>query len=172
MSNGDFTTYWYVLKVKPLCEKKVYQKLLDDGFTVYLPLIETIRQWSDRKKKVKTPLISSIVFIKCIKNELAKFYQYNNIVGVLKLSLEPAVVKDFEIENLRIIEKEFNGDNMEVSNEAIEIDQRVEVIKGPFKGLIAVSVKINGKNRILVKIELLNAEYILNIPRSFIRVLN
>jgi transcription antitermination factor NusG len=169
-SKSEFN--WYVLKTKSAHEKKISLLLSTDGYTVYLPLVESIRQWSDRKKKIISPLIPSVVFVNCAKTTLDQLYAYTGIVGVLKYLKEPAIVKDVEIENLKIIEKEFNGEEIQVSSEVFEKGQRVSVKKGPFKGLIAESVKVNDKHRLLVKIELLNAEYIVNIPRSFVSALN
>ena len=55
---------WYAIYTRAKAEKKVYEQLERSGYEVYLPLTTTIKQWSDRKKKIKTPLISSYVFIK------------------------------------------------------------------------------------------------------------
>ena len=54
---------WLVLYTKPRNEKKVAERLTKNGFEVYCPLIKTLRQWSDRKKKVEIPMFSSYVFI-------------------------------------------------------------------------------------------------------------
>jgi transcriptional antiterminator NusG len=161
--------YWFVLKTKVSNEKKIYKMLLDDKYEVFLPMIETIRQWSDRKKKVSVPLIPSTVFVNCQKKELNRFYNYTGVVSILKYLNEPAIVKEFEIQNLIILEKEFNGIEIQVSTEKFEIGQQVQVVQGPFKNLIGESIKHNGKHRLMVKVEMLNAEYIVNIPRSFVR---
>jgi hypothetical protein len=41
-------TKWYVVKTNSRAEKKVHERLELLGFTVYLPLVTTIKQWSDR----------------------------------------------------------------------------------------------------------------------------
>ncbi|WP_415376962.1 transcription termination/antitermination NusG family protein [Patiriisocius sp. Uisw_017] len=69
----------------------------------FLPLITEMRQWSDRNKKVKTPLIKSYVFVKVKKKELAPIYAIPGVVAVLKHLGEPAIVTDVEINNLKII---------------------------------------------------------------------
>ncbi|MDX1426779.1 MAG: transcription termination/antitermination NusG family protein [Salegentibacter mishustinae] len=47
---------WYVLYTKPRTEKRVAESLEQMGVEVYCPLITEIKQWKDRKKKLKTPL--------------------------------------------------------------------------------------------------------------------
>ena len=44
---------WYAVYTRPRFEKQVGQRLLEDGIEAYVPLIKTMRQWSDRKKVVE-----------------------------------------------------------------------------------------------------------------------
>ena len=39
---------WLVVYTKPLNEKKVYERLVQRGAEVYLPLKEEMRQWSEK----------------------------------------------------------------------------------------------------------------------------
>ena len=43
---------WYAIYTNSRAEKKVHQNLLLEGYSSFLPLKTTLRQWSDRKKKV------------------------------------------------------------------------------------------------------------------------
>ena len=61
MSTID-TDKWYVIKTMSRAEKKTAERLYSMGFTTYLPLQTTIKQWSDRKKWVHFPLFRSYVF--------------------------------------------------------------------------------------------------------------
>ena len=54
---------WYAVYVKSRFEKKSASLLERDGVTVYLPLITTVKQWSDRRKKVDEPLFKSYLFV-------------------------------------------------------------------------------------------------------------
>lgn len=60
----QLTAAWFALYTMPRTEKKVHARLASKGVDVYLPLVTTVRQWSDRKKKVQVPLIPSIVFVR------------------------------------------------------------------------------------------------------------
>jgi transcription antitermination factor NusG len=160
---------WFVLKVRSSTEKKVYEQLCLKGFNVFLPLVETIRQWSDRKKKIEVVLISSVVFVRCMKVSLYEITKNDNIFGFLTYLNEAAVVKDFEIDNLRILIKGYNGSDIELSSESFEPGESVQVVKGPFKGLVAAAIRHNGKHRVVVNIEFLSKEFVVNIPRSYVK---
>ena len=58
------TAPWNVLYTTPRAEKKVYNRLVEMDIETYLPLYKTIRQWSDRKKKVEVPLFNSYIFVR------------------------------------------------------------------------------------------------------------
>jgi transcription antitermination factor NusG len=172
MIESNTSQHWYVLKTKAFYEKKVYANLEKKNFIVFLPLIDTIRQWSDRKKKIQVQLIPSVLFINCTQRELQLLYGEIGVIGVLKYLKKPALVKDFEIENLKILINEIKAGEISAKHETLSVGQMVEVIEGPFMGLMAESLVVNGKNRIKVKISVLNIECIVNIQSSNVRVIN
>ena len=50
---------WYALYTRPRNEKKAAELLVEKEFEVYLPLIQKVSQWKDRRKKVDMPLFNS-----------------------------------------------------------------------------------------------------------------
>ena len=66
--------FWFVVKTNSRAEKRVAERIDKIGLKVYLPLIDSIKQWSDRKKKIQTPLIASTLFVNCEVQELSKLY--------------------------------------------------------------------------------------------------
>lgn len=68
-------TYWYVLYTKPNKEKKVLTQLEKIGIKAYCPMTTSIRQWSDRKKKIQTPLLARIIFIDCLEEDRNKVFE-------------------------------------------------------------------------------------------------
>lgn len=158
---------WYALITKSRAEKKVFERLVLNGIEAYLPLVTTIKVWSDRKKKVITPLISGFVFVKTAKDNLIPAQQIKGTAGILKFLGKPAIIQEHEIENLKIL----MNDSEQVTfleDSVYEKGETVIVTKGAFKGLIAQLVRIQGKHRIIVEIESLGSKFSVNIPLSFI----
>ena len=163
-------THWFALYTKSRSEQKVFERLQQAGHTSFLPLITEERQWSDRKKKIRTPLIKSYVFIKAAKKDLVSIYTVPGVVGVLKYLGIPAKITEVEINNLKIIAN--NSEN--VSNIApclLKNGTPVQVIMGPFEGLIAVYQSNKGKHRIIVNIEALNSFTEISLPLNHIKKL-
>jgi len=68
------------------------------GVEVYCPLITEIKQWKDRKKKLKTPLFKSYVFIKLEEKNRNRVFDVPGVVRYLFWLGKPAIVRNEEIE--------------------------------------------------------------------------
>ena len=159
---------WYAIYTRPRSEKKVHALLMQHGFNSYLPLVTTLKQWSDRKKKVQLPLISSYVFIKIAKSELNNVLPYHGVVRILKHLGKPAIIKDYEIENLKILLEDTENITF-IKDLYLKKGDSIIVEKGVFKGLVAECIKFKGKHRIIVRIEALGDMIEVNIPLSYVK---
>lgn len=171
LNNNDDSPNWYAIFTKPRSEKKVYQRMLDHNIEVFLPMVKTVRQWSDRKKTIEIPLISSYIFVHMPEKDLYKTLPIQGTVNVLKHLGKPAKVRATEIENLRILSG--TGEANQVSNCVnVSHGDDVEVINGPFMGLIATCIREGKNHRVIVKIDSLGSCFNVNIPLSFLRKIN
>ena len=159
---------WYAIYTRPRSEKKVYELLTKNGINCYLPLITTVRQWSDRKKKVQLPLISSYVFVRSKVIDLKNILPFNGVVRVLKHLGKPAIIKDYEIENIKILLEDSDKIKF-VRDIHLQKGDSIVVKNGVFKGLIAECIEFNGKHRVIVRIEALGDLIEVNIPLSYVK---
>jgi transcription antitermination factor NusG len=141
---------WHVLYTKPRNEKKVVARLLEAGYDVYCPLIKTVHQWSDRKKKVQIPMFPSYIFIYINeKNRQLPLFD----PGVMKYVYyagQPAVIRDIEIKAIKEIENA--GTDIKVEGSGFQKGQFVEIPDGPFKGMTGVVDKFDAR-KVLVYVE-------------------
>lgn len=159
---------WYAIRTHSRAEKRVYERLNNLGYETFLPLLTSIKQWSDRKKKVTEPLIKSFVFVKTSNDKFSEILAVSGVVNILKYLGKPAIVQDVEIDNLKIIVD--NSENIKIINPIKLLEgETVEVIKGPFKGLFATYINKTGKYRIVVKVEALKSFIEVNLPLNSIK---
>ena len=92
------TLKWFVLCTKPKWEMRIYQALLDKGIEAYCPAFTTVRQWSDRKKKVKVPYFRGFVFVRLKESDRKSVFRVAGIQRYLFWQGKPAVVRDDEME--------------------------------------------------------------------------
>jgi transcription antitermination factor NusG len=163
-----YNLYWYAIHTHSRAEKKVFERLNNLGFETFLPLLTTIKQWSDRKKKVVEPLIKSFVFVKTSSNKFSEILEIPGVLNILKYLGKPAVVREVEIENLRILID--NCENIKTI-ESINLleGEIVEVVRGPFKGLFATYLNKAGKYRIIVEVKALQSFIEVNLPLNTIK---
>ena len=140
----------------------------DNEIEAFLPLVKTIRQWSDRKKTLEVPLIPSYIFVWLPEKELYRTLPIQGTVSVLKHLGKPAKIREVEIENLRILSNNSDSHNIE-SGLSVSKGDDVEVTNGPFMGLIATCVKEGKNHRVVVNIDSLGSSFNVNIPLSFLR---
>jgi len=170
MSNSSvrYIPSWYAVSTKSRAEKKVFERLNNLGFEVFLPLIITIKQWSDRKKKVSEPLIKSFVFVQTSNDKFSEVLEVPGVLNILKYLGKPAIVRDVEIENLKILIN--NSENVKTIKPINLVGgELVEVVKGPFKGLFAKYINTAGKYRIIVEIQALQSFIEVNLPLNTIQ---
>ena len=92
---------WYVLHTKPKHEKKVEKDLLAIGINAYCPTRTEFRVWSDRKKKIEKPVLSSMVLVRIDEKELNSVFYSKSVLKYMFWLGKRAIVRDFEIEILK-----------------------------------------------------------------------
>ncbi|HBK83801.1 MAG TPA: antitermination protein NusG [Flavobacterium sp.] len=138
---------WYVVYTKPRHEKKVADALLQIGINAYCPMKAELKQWSDRKKKVTTPLLSSYVFVQI---EEAKRNHVFNVSGVVRFLFwlgKPALVRNQEIYAL----KEFTQNTYsKIVSRALQPGEKIQIEKGAFAGQHALIKEVLPNKLILI----------------------
>ena len=88
---------WFVLCTKPRNELKVTERLVKIGVKVYAPTKIEVRQWSDRKKKVITPLLPSMVLVQLLEKEVDRVFEISGVVRFLFEQGKRASVSNEEV---------------------------------------------------------------------------
>jgi transcriptional antiterminator RfaH len=158
---------WYAVYTRPRAEKQVLQRLVEAEIETFLPLQRTYRMWSDRKKLIEKPLLSSYIFVNINNHDFPKVYKTNGVVKFVTFEGTPASIPQKQIDNLRLL---INSDaEIEISSEKFGPGDNVEVIYGSLVGLTGELIKIGSKNRVVIRIDRLDQNLILKIPRTFLR---
>ena len=138
--------YWLVLNVKRKNEIKIAGQLEAAGFQVYCPTYTTVKNWSDRKKKVVKPLIGTYIFIKVKEKDRPKVFEIPGVLKYLFYLGVPAKVPNKEITILKDFLKE--GASVPFIENIKPGDTHV-IKNGPFKGKDGVVEEV-GTNRLQV----------------------
>lgn len=157
---------WYAVYTKSRTEKVVYARLIDNNIHAYLPLQKTLRQWTDRKKWVETPLLSSYVFVHILKEEYDYVLRTDGVVKYISFEGRAVAIPSQQIDNLKLIID--SNAEVECTHVTFKEGQRVIVNVGPLQGLSGELVKTGRNKRFLVRIDHLDQNLLVNVPSSYL----
>ena len=122
---------WFVLHTKPRQEMKVADRLNNVNFMAYCPTFSVVKQYSDRKKRIRKPLLPSYVMVHVDDKERVKVFSIPGIVNYVFWLGKPAVVRDKEI---ILLQNYLNKDYKNISTQPLKIGDIYPIKSGPFLG--------------------------------------
>ena len=141
---------WFVLCTKARQELKVLERLSQLGIETYTPTKTVVKHWSDRKKKVKTCLLPSMVLVRLPNNEVNKVFEVTGVKRYLFVHGVRALVYDYEV----VAMKNYLESKFEVDKQTkIRIGETIDI---PLLNQSGEIVAIEGKNCI-VRLQMLAA---------------
>ncbi len=152
---------WFVLYTKSRNEKLVAEKLRQRGIEVYCPLHKTRRKWSDRYKIVEEPLFRSYCFVQLADHDRNRVFSVPGVVRYLFWQQKPAVVRDVEIEAIRLMLNEVDHDQLVITH--FQPGSRATIGSGTFAQTDGTVVRQQGK---IVTIMLEALQVMISIDQS------
>lgn len=164
---------WHILYVKSRHEIKVDNLLREVGLESFLPLIKTVRVWSDRKKTIDVPLFPSYVFVKI---ENAKdFYKAQSINGActfVKCGNSYSTIRDNEIQKIKFLLATEDILDVEKTTDRLEEGEIALIQYGAFTGLECEILNINNNNKIVVRMDSINQNITATLPSHYLSKLS
>ena len=157
---------WYAVHIKSRHEAKVNDRLTLKGIEVFLPTVERISKWKDRKKKVEFPLFPGYLFVHTT-NEADRLLSVLKVAGVVRMLCTlpgiPDPIPDEQIISLKkLIENKEALDPYPYLNEG----QQVRIIKGSLTGVEGILVKKLDKHLLVLSVDVLQQGVALTISAS------
>lgn len=150
---------WYVLYTLSKHEKKIESYLKKEGIEVFLPIYTTIRQWSDRKRKLTLPLFPNYLFVKTNPRDFWRITTMNGVIKFVSNGKEPASVPQTTIHN---IQKVIKGD-FKLKESLMTRGEYVRVTEGPFAGIEGRFIKNGNKNMLIIEIDIIQRSLMLEV---------
>lgn len=159
---------WKALYVNSRAEKKIGDTLLAKNIEAYVPLVKTMRQWSDRKKMVEIPLMNGYVFVKVSQQEQDKVLQTRGVVSFVRSEGRTAIIRDEEINRLKqLVELGYQLEAGAISKTYKEGD-KVKITSGSLKGLEGYVLESRGTAEIDVLLESIGQCIRVKLPKELL----
>lgn len=145
---------WYAIYTRSRNEKVVAREFEKQEIEYYLPLVVTLRQWSDRKKKVVEPLIRSYIFVHIREKQYLKVLQTQGVVKAVCFGGKPVPIPGWQIENLKLL----LGTDLSFKHEICEFaaGEEVTIKRGSLNGLRGTILQVRGRHKLIISISALN----------------
>jgi transcription antitermination factor NusG len=159
---------WYAVYTKSRAEKKVALELDYKEIECYLPLQKKLRQWSDRKKWIETPLISGYIFVFISPKEYDKVLQTNGIVSYVRFEGKAAIIPDNQITAIKQVLQQTEL-SIDIVTRNFSAGDEIEVLDGPVMGLKGKLISIKGKKKVAVELQQLNLTLTIDLSNTKIK---
>jgi transcription antitermination factor NusG len=145
-------TKWYALQTRARHEKIVAYRLEQAGIEIFLPLVQEVHRWSDRKKIVQLPLFSSYVFakIRATNAERIRLLQVDGVLSLVGKRAEGTPIPDEQIQSVKVL---VNGKMPWTTYPFLKIGQRVRIRNGALEGMEGILLSRSGENNLVVSVD-------------------
>lgn len=163
------TSGWYAAYTRPRTEKKVYERLVQQGVEAYLPIQRTLKQWSDRKKWVEEPLIRSYIFVRENNPNHSLVLRTDGIVRYIGFGGRPAIVPHNDILRIQWLLGQAEHP-VEACQEPIAIGSHIIITEGSLQGLSGEVVEHRGRHKLVVRLEAINYSVLVTLPQTYLEL--
>jgi transcriptional antiterminator RfaH len=167
--SDKWQTQWYALYLRSRFEKRVEEELSRKEIETFLPLIEEVHVWSDRKKKVMEPLFRGYVFVKTDLRNKEAILQTDGVVKFVSIRTQPSPIPENQIEWLRRI----IGEPVSVKRENyFEVGERVRVTAGPLLGVEGVIIRHQTETRVVISLTAIAQSVSVQVPSGLLEIIH
>ena len=156
---------WYAFRVRPRHEKLVSMSLRGKGYDEFLPLTRSKRKWADRCTIVEMPLFPGYIFCDIERADIGRVRSTHGVLDVIRAGSSPLPAKRGEIEGLR---KATEADLPLESTPYIDpcTTGRLIILSGPLNGLTGILIRVRGKERLIISVDMLCRSVLVEVPLS------
>ncbi len=143
---------WYALHTRARHERVVEQRLREHGMETFLPVVQEVHRWSDRKKKVEVPLFGCYVFVRCALSpeDRTVVYRIDSVHGFVGANGVGLPIPDDQIESVRTV---LGQAGIWRTHPFLKAGQRVRVRGGALDGVEGVFLSENGDHSLIISID-------------------
>ncbi|HMP71808.1 MAG TPA: transcription termination/antitermination NusG family protein [Kiritimatiellia bacterium] len=141
---------WWVLHVRPRCEKKVADAVTRRGGLSYLPLLTRKHRYGTRKRIYHVPLFRGYVFALLDPINTSWCRQNDQVANVLEVADQQPLVDQLR----QLYQALAVGEVVEVLP-FLQVGKRVRITYGPFKDLEGLVVRVKNSTRVVLQVEMI-----------------
>jgi transcriptional antiterminator RfaH len=164
----DKARIWYAVSCRSRFEKRAFEHFTKAGIESYLPLVRTLKQWSDRRKWVEVPLFRSYIFVRITPKEYMKVLLTEGVVRFITFEGKAVPIPPKQITAIRHF---LNSEKDQILAPGdLSIGDEIEIQRGSLMGLKGHLVDMHGKKKVKIEIEAIGKSIYITIPTSYLKI--
>ncbi len=156
---------WFAVLTRLGRERHASTYLEKMGYEYYLPMSCSTRRWSDRWKKVETPLFPGYLFCRMNPNDRLPVLTTPGIIQIVGAGKTPVPVEEDEIVALQRVE---NSCLPTTAWPYLEVGHIARIGDGPLKGLTGLVTRIKSGMKLILSVGVLQRSVAVEIHRDWI----
>lgn len=166
----DNQIHWFAARTRVNQEINMRESLQKLEVTHFLPTHFVTRIYSDRRKRVEVPVVNSLIFVKCTKQEaFALIKDYSLKISYIKdiVTGSLLVVPDKQMDSF-MLAMQVMSELVHECDETLAKGDKVRVMKGDFAGFEGELARIGGRTHVILRIpQILTIS--IKIPKSHLQ---
>jgi len=163
------TEPWYAAYVRSRHEKVIVSQLSAKGITQYLPLIERLKKWSDRRVMIKEPIFPGYVFVNISYENRVSVLEIRGVVRLVGPNIKE--LWPIPVEEIKAIHKALNSNLACDPYPYLNVGKEVCVMRGPLQGCQGILIEKNKKHRLVLSIHLIGQSISVEIDAADVKPL-
>lgn len=145
---------WFAVRTRSRHERLVTRQLESQGIQSFLPVMNKIHQWSDRRKEVQEPLFSGYAFVHMNQSseERARVLRTQGVVNFVGIQGVGTPIPDHEIDNINTL---LASTVAYEERPFLSVGQRVRVCGGALDGLEGILAAHNSDRSVVISVGLI-----------------
>ena len=153
---------WYAIRTRSRHEKIAAKELDARGIRVFLPLVTSVRQWSDRRTQIELPLFPGYAFVRVayFSGDRVRVLRASGVVSFVGPSAVGASIPEEQIDAIRTLLMR----KVPVKDHPfLKVGQRIRVRSGSLSGVEGILVAVNGSRNLVISVEPIQRSLSINL---------
>lgn len=159
--------FWWVLHARPRCEKKLEQRLAQEGATVYLPLQKTLRVYRNKKIVFHKPLFPGYLFTRFPLTERADIFRLELVAGII-----PVIDQEQFEHQIGQIRQALASQAPIEQYPFMKAGSQVRVKTGVFAGLEGLVIRETGRHQLVISVDVLQKSVAMEVDPAMLEALH
>ncbi len=157
---------WFALQVNSRKENWIFAHLVGKGYECFLPKYKSVRQWSDRRKQMESPLFPGYLFCRFNPLERLPILKTPGVMEIVGCNRKPIPIDEQEIQ---AIQRMMESSLVRQPWPYLEVGERVRIQSGALRGLVGILVALKGNYRLVLSVTLLKRSVAVEIDAAAVQ---